>query len=216
MNSLYLDSDDLYLYHSTINGDRNRYKLRVRFYQGCPDAPVFFEIKQRADNAILKQRCGVVRPAAGEILAGRIPDRRDLEGGGSPEAERALHAFCHHLNQIQARPVAQVFYQREAWLDDGNSRVRVTLDRQVQWSREPDFRLDGAMHDPVMVFGDQVVLELKFTGRFPSWMGELVRVFGLKQCSAAKYVDGLMEMERYRRSLSPVEHSRRSLQLLQV
>jgi hypothetical protein len=35
------------------------------------------------------------------------------------------------------------------------------------------------------------VLELKFTNRFPDWFKELVRVFGLMQCGAAKYVDGV-------------------------
>ena len=34
-------------------------------------------------------------------------------------------------------------------------------------------------------------LELKFTGRFPDWFKELVRVFGLKQGSASKYADGI-------------------------
>jgi hypothetical protein len=51
------------------------------------------------------------------------------------------------------------------------------------------------MTNPVSVFGDEVVLELKFDGRFPNWMRELVQVFGLTQCSAAKYVDGLVRMK---------------------
>ena len=34
-------------------------------------------------------------------------------------------------------------------------------------------------------------LELKFTGRFPDWFKQLVRVFGLRQCSASKYADGI-------------------------
>jgi hypothetical protein len=207
VHSLYLDSEDLHLYNSTINGDRNRYKLRVRFYEGKPDAPVFFEIKRREDNAIYKQRCAVHRAAAGEIIAGRIPDRRDLAEDG-PEAERSMQAFCRHLNQIHARPVAHVFYMREAWLQHGGNRVRVTMDRQVQLGREADLCLDARLRDPVPVFGNQVVLELKFTGRFPVWMRELVQVFGLKQCSAAKYVDGIVEMDRYRRLLSPVENAR--------
>ena len=29
------------------------------------------------------------------------------------------------------------------------------------------------------------------TNRFPDWFKELVRVFGLMQCGAAKYVDGV-------------------------
>ena len=47
------------------------------------------------------------------------------------------------------------------------------------------------MKDPKLVFGDNVVLELKFTNRFPDWFRELVRIFGLTQCGAAKYVDGV-------------------------
>lgn len=191
VHSLYLDSPDLLTYRSTINGDRNRYKLRVRFYEGCPTVPVFFEIKRREDSAIHKQRCAVVREAVGEVMAGIIPDRSSLVDDG-PDSERALHTFCRLVNQIQARPIAHVAYRREAWLSRGNNRTRVTMDRMVQSCRQPSIRLDAEMTDPVTVFGDEVVLELKFTGRFPNWMRELVQVFGLTQCSAAKYVDGIV------------------------
>jgi hypothetical protein len=47
------------------------------------------------------------------------------------------------------------------------------------------------MDDPSSVFGNCVILELKFTGRFPDWFGEMVRVFGLRQGSASKYADGI-------------------------
>jgi hypothetical protein len=36
-----------------------------------------------------------------------------------------------------------------------------------------------------------VILELKFSGRFPDWFKDLVRVFGLRQGSASKYADGI-------------------------
>jgi len=51
----------------------------------------------------------------------------------------------------------------------------------------------------VIVFGKEVILELKFTDRFPDWFRELVRVFGLMQCGAAKYVDGvtLIGLEKF-------------------
>lgn len=41
VHSIYLDSDDLYTYRTTTNGDRNRFKLRVRFYDDDPRNPVF-------------------------------------------------------------------------------------------------------------------------------------------------------------------------------
>jgi len=53
--SVYLDSDDLRLYWDVINGTKNRYKLRIRYYDDHPASPVFFEIKRRMDNAILKK-----------------------------------------------------------------------------------------------------------------------------------------------------------------
>jgi hypothetical protein len=54
------------------------------------------------------------------------------------------------------------------------------------------------LRDPVVVFGNEVVLELKFTDRFPDWFKELVRVFGLMQCGAAKYVEGVTLIGQHR------------------
>jgi len=69
IHNLYLDSDDLAIYWGTINGDKNRYKLRLRFYEDNPHAPVFFEIKRRMNEAIMKQRGGVKRPAVEAFLS---------------------------------------------------------------------------------------------------------------------------------------------------
>src|SRR5213594_4241209 len=68
VHSLYVDSDDLKLYWATINGDKNRFKLRLRFYNNHPDTPVFFEIKRRLNGCILKQRGGVRKDAVPWLL----------------------------------------------------------------------------------------------------------------------------------------------------
>ena len=64
------------------------------------------------------------------------------------------------------------------------------------------------MTDPHYVFGDNIVLELKFTNRYPDWFRELVRIFGLAQCGAAKYVDGvtLIGESKVRMSLDAQGH----------
>src|ERR1051325_11441766 len=67
VHSLYLDSDGLTTYWHTINGNKNRYKLRLRYYDDRPNSPVFFEIKRRMNDAILKQRGAVRREAVGWI-----------------------------------------------------------------------------------------------------------------------------------------------------
>src|SRR5688572_28657031 len=76
VHSLYLDSDDLRLYWSTINGDKNRYKLRIRFYNNNPETPVFFEIKKRMNNCIMKKRGSVRREAVPLLLAGHMQRHR--------------------------------------------------------------------------------------------------------------------------------------------
>ncbi len=190
VHSLYLDSPDMKLYRATITGDKNRFKLRLRFYENRPDAPVFFEIKRRMNNTIAKQRGGVRRDAVDALLAGQLPAPEHLISK-EPKQLVALQNFCRLMANLEASPKAHIAYYREAWISRYDNSVRVTLDRQVQCDPEPTARLDTKLIRPVTVFGNKVILELKFTNRFPDWFKDLVRVFGLMQCGAAKYVDGV-------------------------
>ena len=193
VHSIYLDSPDLKLYQSTVNGDKNRYKLRLRFYENRPNAPVYLEIKSRMNNCISKQRSRVRAESVGSLLAGHLPDPGHLISQ-EPKQVAALHRFCQLVNELRAEPRTHVAYLREAWISREDNSVRVTMDRQVLTETDPVARLVPEMTNPVLVFGDQVVLELKFTGRFPDWFKELVRIFCLMQCGAAKYADGVTRL----------------------
>jgi hypothetical protein len=190
VHSLYLDSPDLRIYWGTINGNKNRYKLRLRFYDDQPDAPVFFEIKRRMNDAILKERGGVKRNSVSMVLDGGFPALEDLSSTNL-RGLTAVQNFVKLMLHDQAIPKAHVAYRREAWISSTDNSVRVTFDRHVQCAPEFTTRFAAEMNDPVNVFGKMVVLELKFTGRFPKWFNQLVQRFGLKQRSAAKYADGV-------------------------
>jgi hypothetical protein len=192
IHNLYLDSEELRIYWGTINGDKNRFKLRLRFYADNPNpqAPVFFEIKRRMNEAILKQRCGVQRSAVEAVLGGQLPEVAELVSQDARQLA-AIQRFAELSSDLRAYPVAHVAYDREAWISPHDNSVRVTFDRNVLISPEFSARFTSDMDDPTSVCGDWVVLELKFTGRFPDWFGEMVRVFGLRQGSASKYADGI-------------------------
>lgn len=190
VDSLYLDSPDLQLYRTTINGDRNRYKLRVRYYDDNPASPVYLEIKRRVDRCILKQRVLVHRWAVPALIAGAPPTADQLVQPDAATYQR-LHHFCRCLRDIDARPRAHVAYDREAWRCPRDGSVRVTLDRAIRCEPQPEVVLTRSFRSPVTVFTGQVVLELKFTDRFPTWLATLVRTFSLQQTGAAKYVDGI-------------------------
>jgi hypothetical protein len=201
IHSLYLDSDELRTYWDTINGNKNRFKLRLRYYDDKPDSPVFFEIKRRMNEAILKKRGGVKRRAVHWLLSGQLPDPSHLLSN-QPKHLDALQKFCHLMIDIQARPKAHVSYLREAWVSTQDNSVRVTMDRQVRIGFEPTAQLTTQLDHHVMPFEPEVILELKFTGRFPNWFRDIVQVFGLTRVSAAKYAEGVCgigeEVFRYR------------------
>lgn len=192
VHSLYIDSPNLITYQHTINGNKNRFKLRIRFYENRPGAPVYFEIKRRMNNAILKQRGAVKREAVDRVLAGQIPDPSEM-ASSDPRHTAGIQAFVARASEFLARPVAHIAYQREAWMSPRDNSVRVTMDREVLFEPDPTTRLEASMTDPILVFDRRVILELKFTGRFPDWWQELVRVFNLRQSSAAKYADGIVK-----------------------
>jgi hypothetical protein len=206
VHSLYLDSPDLKLYEATINGDKNRYKLRLRFYENRPDAPVYFEVKRRMNNTIAKQRGGVRREAVARLLSGELPEPSHMVSR-DPRHLFAVQRFLEHTLALQAGPVAHVAYLREAWLSPGDNAVRVTMDRAIRIQLDGTCQLNTVMTAPVLVFDldtlagqEAVVLELKFTSRYPDWFRDLVSGFGLMQCGAAKYVDGMTRlMERWGR-----------------
>lgn len=189
-HSLYLDSPELTLYWDVINGNKNRYKLRLRYYDDNQDSPVFFEIKRRSDNAILKQRGPVRREAVTQLIAGQLPEQGHLLSG-NPKHLVAVQQFSRLMQQNHARPTTHVAYLREAWVSTADNSVRVTFDRDVSIVPQRHCVLTTHQEHPVVPWGKQVILELKFTGRFPNWFFEMVRLFGVMQCGVAKYAEGV-------------------------
>ena len=190
IHSLYLDSDDLRTYWDTINGNKNRYKLRLRYYDDRPDSPVFFELKRRMNDAILKQRGGVRRSAVEGLLQGHLPDAGCLLSQ-QPKQLVALQNFCRLMLDIRAKPKGHVAYLREAWVSTHDNSVRVTMDREVQFEPQSGAHLSCEMTRPLYAFRPDVILELKFTGRYPNWFRDLVQGFNLIRMGAAKYADGI-------------------------
>lgn len=190
VHSLYLDSQDLKLYWATINGEKNRYKLRIRFYNDDPKGPVFCEVKRRQNNCIIKHRAAIWRRFIPDVLAGQMPPLAGF-AAHSLKHEMALMEFIELMDSIKASPRAHVAYYREAYLPADDNHARVTMDRAVRIEPQFSEELATQMRHPRLIWGDPVILELKFTDRYPLWFRDMVEACGLVQCSAAKYVAGI-------------------------
>ncbi|MDB5172086.1 MAG: hypothetical protein JWN51_859 [Phycisphaerales bacterium] len=193
--SVYLDSPSLELFNATVCGHKNRFKLRARYYDNKPASPVFFEIKRRMNDVIMKSRAAVRRASVQRLFAGAAPQREDLLDHDDPGAFSVLREFCQLRASLGAAGRTLVTYSREAWNARDNDAVRVTFDR----------RIAGAWYDnalpshqalavnrpwvyPSIDNGHGVVLELKFTGCYPRWMEQLASTFNLYRVCMAKYV----------------------------
>lgn len=197
IHSVYLDSDILHTHQATVNGDKNRFKLRLRYYDGHPDSPVFAEIKQREDNCILKRRCPIRREAVPMLLAGQLPEPEQIL---SDEIRHlaALERFIELQTRLNAYPKLHNNYRREAWVSSHDNSVRITFDRQIlvepYYGNEAVTSVTRAKH----IYPRDVVLELKFTTRFPNWFNELVQRFDLMRSTASKYSGGMTMLGEYR------------------
>jgi SPX domain protein involved in polyphosphate accumulation len=181
---LYLDSPNLTLCKETLTGKKNRFKLRIRGYNDDPAYPKFFEIKRRLNTVIVKDRQRVKHSDVERLLS----------GGPLPEhyystEQEPLKQFLFYARIINAGPLVLVRYIRRAYEDDSENRVRVTFDRKLGFKMcdQPRVTLNspGWQRHPI----NDVILEIKFTSRFPAWLTHLVRCLELQQQSFSKYAN---------------------------
>lgn len=187
--SLYMDAPTLVLYRQTTHGLKNRFKLRIRFYNDEPTSPAFLEIKRRLSGVICKERAALRREGVEILLSGGRPNMSHLvQSSGNRDAEGALDRFCSLCEELGAVGVTYVGYMREAYVLPNSDNLRVTFDRQL---RGQEFDLREGLAVPTRGVApnvEGVILELKFVDRFPSWMQDMVWALDLDRCSMAKYV----------------------------
>lgn len=184
--TLYLDGPSLTLCRQTQQGLRNRYKLRVRWYDPAPEAPAFIEIKQRTNDFIHKLRAQVTKAEMQQIVHGGYLSLTEQNRDHS--IADVIGEFCERRDRLMASEIVLVSYTREAYESSLGNHIRVTFDREI-WGRA--CRND---HEPLSperhreVSNGQVVMEIKFTKEMPGWIHDFIQSFQLTRVSFPKYV----------------------------
>jgi hypothetical protein len=184
--SLYLDTAALDLYMDTVCGEKNRHKLRIRHYEQ-PGSPVFFEVKSKVNEVILKRRAAVYPEAVADLVAGAVPRRSHVVGGGTDQLANLLW-FRDFAQACGAVPTAWVRYVREPRASLAGDDVRITFDRAVSCSpaRSPDPVAHPVEWYPAADL--PVILEVKFGNTYPRWVAAMIAEFDLVRTSVPKYV----------------------------
>ena len=201
--SMYLDSRDLRLYWMSSYGLKNRFKLRVRWYDGKGAEPFFLEIKRRIDGLVQKQRVRIDRDSLERFLGQRQAVSLNLDLFNEQERYNMLQ-FFDYTKYLNAEPKIMVRYIREAYVFKHEQRTRITFDNRIQCLSLPSFyrSLNLSNQDWDQVFDLPVVLEIKFTDSFPRWIQNVVREFGLLRDSLAKYLFCTQELKKHGRIIT--------------
>jgi hypothetical protein len=183
VTTLYLDSKNLQLCRESLEGHKNRFKLRIRSYTDDQSYPRFVEIKRRANTIIIKSRSKVSHTSISSIVRGSVNGEADGDG----EEAKSLRQFILYSQWIKAGPVLRTRYLRQAFVSTVDDRVRITFDRNLSYAITPtaDVGLNGQGWHTLLP--NKVVLEIKFTSYYPAWLSGLARHFNLQQTSISKY-----------------------------
>jgi len=188
--SLYVDSPDLQLCRETLCGAKNRFKLRIRSYTDEPEYPRFFEIKRRINRVILKSRARVTDADVPLLLQGKR-----LSSHRYTTDEVALNQFQLYTAAIHAGPAVLIRYTRQAFESPTENRVRVTFDRELCYklTDKPEVRLGGSGWQPNTLTHGHAILEIKFTGVYPAWLGRMAAHFNLNARSVSKFATSMTQ-----------------------
>ncbi len=195
--SLYLDSLDLNLHRMSVEGQKNRFKLRVRSYAAQSDGPVYLEIKRRRDTVLSKSRTAVAVDVARDIALRGAPSR-----GSDGPCDPVRGEFVSLVRRTAAVPLVRVRYQREAYESASPEPVRITFDTELAYAmsvNDASVSGSGAWHSMPVEGG---ILEIKFTELFPAWIRALIDRFELSRRSIPKYglsIEAALQAGLYRR-----------------
>ena len=171
VTSLYLDTEDLDVYHR--RGSFGRAKYRLRRYDGA--AGVFLERKCKVGGRVRKRRPLVGADELSRLAEGLHPEEWPGRWFGRRVVARAL------------RPTCLVSYGRVAMLGESpRGAIRLTVDRGFLCRGAGGFE-PPAVASGAVIFEGQGVVELKFRTTMPALFKSLIREHSLIATRASKY-----------------------------
>ncbi|MEM6885607.1 MAG: polyphosphate polymerase domain-containing protein [Verrucomicrobiota bacterium] len=193
VRTIQLDSRDLTLHYQKEVEALNRFKLRIRTYGTECKAPVFIEIKRKLGGMINKSRTVIpMEHYHPEIITHpghHIPFRNAKEHMNYLD-------FLRLVQEIGARPVTVIQYERESYMGKLEDYARVTFDTNVCYQMISDYRFDNLnprrwrrIDTQTGLCSDYAgfILELKSKRDVPHWLMDVIRKFDLVRCGFCKY-----------------------------
>ncbi len=180
IRSLYFDSIENHDFHSKMNGDENRKKIRLRIYDLDTDK-VKIEIKYKNNINQIKESMWISREDAIELIKCNyfvlLSYNNDLS-----------NKLYNLMTLGQYRPVVMVDYYRKAFFHIEND-IRITFDTDIRRSESNFDLFDKTTVLTPIFYEENVVLEVKFDNEIFGWIRDLLKGRNHSNRSMSKYCE---------------------------
>jgi len=189
VTSLYLENIYRSSYNDKMAGIGQRSKFRVRAYNLDPSV-INLEVKYKDDEYISKKHARLTLEQYQMLLKG------DYSFGVSEEFKStAMEELLISDKLSRPRPSVLVDYFREAFIEPAGN-IRVTLDSGLSTSYN-SLDIFNARYSPV--WGNAVILEIKYNSFMPTYICDIFADFSLRKETVSKFVictDKLLEVKK--------------------
>ncbi len=204
VRSIYIDTPRLLFYNEKIDGLKIRKKLRVRVYNTLePHAKAFLEIKRKIEDTVFKERVKMPLEETIHLMNGANIYIND--GSISFTEVAALEKFKYLTKRLGLIPTVLITYEREALVGIDDPSLRVTFDLNVRSYPNPLMEDIFREEDLAEIASDYFILEVKFNGRMPVWIRNIIRDFKLRVQAISKYCNGIDTWEMTSKPISTLD-----------
>lgn len=187
IRSLYFDDYNDTCLKQVINGISERYKYRIRFYNGNTEY-IVLEKKYKINNMTKKISVQITKDIVESILNGSI--------SVSDNNDKLLNELIVMIRTRGFRPVVIIDYDRIPYVYDAGC-VRVTFDFNLSCSYDFDKLFsDDLLRIPLLDSGN-TILEVKYNDFIPDYIRFSLQLGELYRTSFSKYGYGRLAIKNY-------------------
>ncbi|MGJ8650170.1 MAG: polyphosphate polymerase domain-containing protein [Opitutaceae bacterium] len=193
VRTIQLDNPSLSLHYAKEVEQLTRFKLRIRSYGTDGKAPYFIELKRKMGELIVKSRSVVKSQYYGADLF--TDPGRHVPFSNEKEQMNYLD-FVRISQEMGAKPILMVQYERESYMGRVEDYARVTFDTKVSYQMMNGYDFSVVNDRKWRHIDTQTglrtdypafILELKSKMGIPRWMLDIVRSFNLVRVGFCKY-----------------------------
>lgn len=187
IRSLYFDDYYSTAFNENETGVDNRKKFRIRVYDN-PREMIRLEVKYKSRGKTHKDSCEISQEVCQNIIDGQRPNF-------DKDAPNPLKLLYIEMSMYNMKPRVVIEYERTAFTYPlGN--VRVTLDRNISYSKDICHFLEDRINLIPIQNKGQHVLEVKYDEFIPDYIAQVLELGNLNRTAFSKFYLGELLRKR--------------------